>query len=136
MIEMFKIALDFATSRSDERLFRVGACAVRGSDQKIVKARNLPVMIDQDVMDSYTERYVYPHAHAESSLIKKITPKSVVFVARGRKLNNQMAMARPCQTCETLLGYAGVEKVYYTISELEYGVMFLKSKKDDRIYQF
>jgi deoxycytidylate deaminase len=59
-----------------------------------------------------------------------------VFVARGRKLNDQMAMARPCQTCETLLGYAGVEKVYYTISELEYGVMFLKSKKDDRIYQF
>jgi tRNA(Arg) A34 adenosine deaminase TadA len=136
MIEMFQMALEYATRRQDERLFLLGTVAIRGSDQKIVKSRNLPVMIDQDVMSGYNTRYPYPHKHSEANIIAKITPKTVIWNARGRKLDGRFAMARPCQTCETLLGYAGVEKVYYTISELEYGVMFLKSKKDDRIYQF
>lgn len=136
MIEMFKIALDFAASRKDERLFILGTVGLRGSDQKLVKSRNLPVMIDQKYMDSRVEHYPFPHKHSEANLCAKLTPKSVIWNARLRRLDNKMAMARPCKTCEKLLRYAGVEKAYYTISEVEYGVMFLSSKKDDRIYQF
>src|SRR5271166_5990022 len=136
IIDMFKLASDYAISREDERLFRVGAVAIRGSDQKVVRARNMPVMIDKKLMDGRTEHYPFPHKHAESSLIRKLTPGSIVFTARIRYIDGKLAMARPCKTCETLLSYAGVEYVYYTISTHEYGKMYPRSNRDDRIYQF
>lgn len=136
MIDMFKIALDFATSRVDERLFLVGALGLRGSDQKLVKARNLPVMIDKKIMDGHTEHYPFPRAHAEVNLARKLSHRSIIWVARARKLDGKMAMARPCKTCARVLKAKGVEKAFYTISQFEYGVMFFQSNKDDRIYQF
>jgi len=140
MINMFKMALEYASSRNDERLFLIGALGLR-HDQKLVKSRNLPVMVDQKIMNGYNERYPYPYKHAEECLLRKLgrsdgrnTP--IVWVARQLRLNGRMAMARPCKTCETLLSYAGVERVHYTISEMEWGTMFPRSGKDDRIYQF
>lgn len=66
---------------------------------------------------------VCPTAHAEARLARKLDVGSVVYVARVRRDNGKMAMAKPCRGCERYLRSKGIAKVIYTISENEYGVL-------------
>lgn len=65
-----------------------------------------------------------PATHAEARLSNKLTPGSVVYVARTLK-NGSIALAKPCIACQNSLRHRGVERVYYTIAAHEYGVMDL-----------
>lgn len=60
--------------------------------------------------------------HAESRLCRKLTPKSIVAVARVLA-DGSWAMARPCKNCETCLRRLGVKRVYYTIAPDEFGTL-------------
>lgn len=66
--------------------------------------------------------------HAELDAICKARTKcdisgSKIYVARVRKADGEVAMARPCPICETALAAYGIKRAYYTIARGEYGVM-------------
>lgn len=63
-------------------------------------------------------------AHAEARLCLKLTPYSEVYVLRLRRTGTR-ANSRPCDKCVECMLRKGVEKVYYTIAQNEYGVMRL-----------
>jgi hypothetical protein len=48
---------------------------------------------------------------------------SIVWVVRVSIQDGKMRLAKPCKRCENTLRLRGVEKIYYSISENEYGVM-------------
>lgn len=64
-----------------------------------------------------------PNAHAEARLARKLDFGSVVYVARVRRDDGRMVMAKPCAHCERTLRNRGVIRVEYSISENEFGVM-------------
>lgn len=64
-----------------------------------------------------------PSAHAEAKLCRKLDWGATVYVARIRRDDGSLAMAKPCENCERLLRNKGVKKVLFTINENEYGVM-------------
>jgi tRNA(Arg) A34 adenosine deaminase TadA len=64
-----------------------------------------------------------PSMHAEVRLLRKLDYGSVVYVARTLRENGKIAMAKPCPRCQAALKARGIKKVFYTVSENEYGVM-------------
>lgn len=65
-----------------------------------------------------------PKAHAEARLCRKLDYYGDVFVAR--KNLGGFALAKPCPNCEKALRLRRVRRVYYTISDNEYGVLDLR----------
>ena len=64
-----------------------------------------------------------PSAHAEARLARKLDAGSVVYVARVRRDNGKLAMAKPCAHCERILRNRGIRRVEYSINEHEFGVL-------------
>lgn len=62
--------------------------------------------------------------HAESRIARRLDVGAVVYVARMLR-RGEMAMARPCSACEKALRSRGVKRVYYTISDNEFGILDL-----------
>jgi hypothetical protein len=106
----FEIAGQVALSKIDERSFLLGAVGIR-ADGVLVKSSNASAEIPNRFL------------HAEKKLSAKLTPRSIVYVARIRLDNGQYGMAKPCWDCEKVLRSKGVSRVYYTISYNEYGVI-------------
>jgi len=102
----------FENNGSDNRSFFLGAVGQR-NDGVIMTARNI----------SATD--YAPKHHAEARLSRKLTPDSVVWVARVAKKDGSWAMARPCNGCQLRMRIVGVRKVFYTIGPNEWGVMLL-----------
>lgn len=63
-----------------------------------------------------------PSAHAERRALRKCDRGSVIFVVRMKK-DGSFALARPCARCRSAMRTKGIERVCYTISDTEYGVM-------------
>ena len=108
----FDLAGKLAVKNQSHKSFLLGAIGVR-KDGALVSAVN---SISQE-----PDR----RAHAEYRLSKRIDQGSIVYVARVRLLNGEFAMARPCHDCEKVLRSKRVRRVYYTISNCEYGVLDL-----------
>lgn len=66
------------------------------------------------------ERIMIRVAHAEQRLLRKLDKGSEVYVARLRS-DGSFGNAKPCKTCQRKLRIKGVSRVFYTISEHEYG---------------
>jgi tRNA(Arg) A34 adenosine deaminase TadA len=108
--DYFELAGKIAISKNDNRGFLLGGIAIR-NDGAMVSAVN---SISQE-----PDR----RAHAEYRLAQKIDTGSTIYVARVRLLNGEFAMAKPCHACEKILRSKRVRKIYYTISNNEYGVL-------------
>jgi tRNA(Arg) A34 adenosine deaminase TadA len=109
----FEAAVKIASLKDDQRVHRLGAIGLR-SDGVIVGAPNAPAP-DKT-----------PQAHAEARLCRKLDKGATVFVAR--KSNGSDAiyrLARPCASCQKIMKSKKVARVYYTISDSEFGVMDL-----------
>lgn len=104
----FKLAKSVA-SKNDRRRYRLGAVGIR-TDGTIVTSTNIPC--------PHPEKY----AHAEARLARKLDYGSEVFVVRILKCGT-LANARPCLSCQATLSRLGVKRIYYSISNSEYGVM-------------
>lgn len=65
-----------------------------------------------------------PKVHAEYRVLQKAGWGSTLFVSRVRS-NGLLALARPCGYCMAAIRAFGVTKVYYTISDDEYGCIQL-----------
>lgn len=107
----FREAKEIATKGSKIRQHRIGAIGIR-RDGVIVKSNNLP------------NRAPEPTAHAEHRLMKKMGYGGVVYVVRVLR-NGMLTMAKPCKTCEAVMRFSGISKVYYSITSTEYGVLEL-----------
>lgn len=92
--------------------FKFGCVAVRGSDGAMVASFN-----------GSPQEPEWQH-HAESRICRKLTPGSVVAVVRITAYG-KWTMARPCPSCQRCMKRVGVTKVYYSISEGEYGTLYL-----------
>jgi len=109
----FELAGKVANLKEDQRVHRLGAVGIR-SDGVIVAAPNAPA---PDVT---------PAVHAEARLSRKLDKGATVYVVR---VSNdpvfKYKLARPCPSCQNHLRKRRVERVYYSISDTEYGVMEL-----------
>lgn len=106
----FEMAGKLTSSKEDNRRYLIGAVAIR-KDGALVSAVNSCSQIPDR------------HVHAEYRLALKMDQGSTVYVARVRLLNGEFAMARPCFECRKILTGKRVKRVYYTISNNEYGVL-------------
>jgi tRNA(Arg) A34 adenosine deaminase TadA len=110
----FRLAKKIATKgdiTDVKRKYRLGAVGIR-TDGTIVTANNIPCR--------------YPHAraysHAEARLVRKLSHGSEMFVVRILR-NNSFSNACPCAKCQNAMRLRGVRRVYYSISDDEYGVI-------------
>ena len=94
------------------RSFFLGAVGQR-KDGVIVSSRNV----------SSTD--CAPNHHAEARVVRKLTPDSIIWVARVSRRDGQWALARPCTGCQIRMKMAGVKKAIYTIAPGEWGIMLL-----------
>ncbi|MDD5098587.1 MAG: hypothetical protein PHD31_02645 [Candidatus Pacebacteria bacterium] len=108
MNKYFKLAVNIALKRKNNRHYYLGAVGIR-NDGKIVMASNIPNQ----------ERNV--QCHAETRLSRKIDIGTVVYVARVNKSGNIILNAKPCAGCMKHLKSKGAIEVYYTISNFETG---------------
>lgn len=115
--KMLQLAAEAAIqgrNRSDDaRTFLLGAIGVR-NDGVFVSSRNIAA---PDCA---------PKHHAETRLVRKLTPGSTVWVARVARGTGGWAMARPCPGCERRLRGAGITRVVYTIGPHEWGVIDMR----------
>ena len=120
MWNFFAIAKKFSLSKKDNRDYIISAVGIR-SDGIIVHAVNGCACID----DIHTRDNSFPAGHAEHRLSKKLDKGSTVFVCRISKSTGEYKMAKPCPHCERRLKASKVKRVFYTISNNEYGVIEL-----------
>lgn len=114
----FQMAALTAIKREDERSFLLGAVGIR-YDGALVKSVNA------------SSFHPVRTGHAEARLCKKLDVGSIVYVVRVKLLDGSLATARPCKSCQKILRSTGVSKVYYSISEFEYGIMTFNNKAHD-----
>lgn len=96
----------------ERRGFLLGAVGLR-NDGVIVSSRNV------------ASSNKAPSHHAETRVVRKLTPGSTVWVARVSKQTGEWVLAKPCRGCENRMRAAGVERVIYTISADEWGTLEL-----------
>jgi deoxycytidylate deaminase len=109
----FELAAKAATKKKDTREHLLGAVGIR-SDGALVSACN----------GSVRGAGKFGPSHAEVRLSRKLDVGSTVFVCRVAGFGNWL-LSKPCPNCERTLRNRGIKRVYYTISNSEYGVMDL-----------
>jgi len=111
----FRLARQAALHGDDKgvrRQYRLGAVGLR-SDGTTVTSNNLPC------------QHPNKHSHAEARLTRKLDWGSEVYVVRITMGKALLANARPCPNCQQLMKLRGVKRVYYSISEREWGCIKL-----------
>lgn len=98
---LLNMAVEIA--RKADNRYRVGAIG-RRRDGALVFAKNTTCI----------ERF--PRAHAEARLIRKLgVDAEFVLVIRLNK-HGELAMAKPCSSCQLFLNRSNVKTIYYTNS--------------------
>jgi hypothetical protein len=110
MHKYLKIASHLSVRGSLVRRYRIGAVGVR-RDGTLVYSWNSAVETPT------------PEGHAEAKLCRKLDWGSTVYVARTRKEDGRLAMAKPCKDCERLMRRRGIRRVEYSINDNEFGVL-------------
>lgn len=108
--KMLAEAARVAIGAEDNRNFLLGAIGLR-PDGILVSSRNIAAP------------NTAPHHHAETRLIRKLTPGSTIWVARVSKGDGCWALAKPCPGCENRLRSVGIKKIVYTIGPGEWGII-------------
>lgn len=108
---MLEIAVKVANLAKNNRNYYVGAVAKRKDGVIVGSPNGWPIL--QSAWH-----------HAEARLARKIETTDVVYVARVKK-TGEVAMSRPCEGCQIILRSKKISKVIYTISDKEYGVLYL-----------
>jgi tRNA(Arg) A34 adenosine deaminase TadA len=109
----FRLAKTVATKGDSgvKRKYRLGAVGIR-NDGTIVTANN--VICRQPHARAYS--------HAEARLVRKLNRGSEIFVVRILS-DNSLGNACPCVKCQNAIRLRGVRRVYYSISDDEYGII-------------
>lgn len=107
----FQMAGRMALSKQDRRTYLLGAIGVR-NDGCMVSSMNGPSPVPTR------------EVHAEYKLCRKLDHDAVVYIARVRVGDGAFVNAKPCASCRKMLRSRRVKKVYYTISNTEYGIWY------------
>lgn len=107
-------------TKNEEKNFLLGCIALRKDGAYVYS-------INETVSQEKT-----PSAHAEFRALRKAGHGSILWVARILK-NGTWAMAKPCQSCATLIINKKVEKVYYTVSPGKYGIWLPRRTKGSKM---
>lgn len=102
--QLLQLALARAQARATTRHFLVGAVAIR-RDGAIVTARN------------DAAPHPAPSAHAEARLLRKTGRSPIIVLVVRVTRDGEMALARPCESCQRKLRAIGALNVYYTTKE-------------------
>jgi hypothetical protein len=128
MIEMLEMAAEVAISDDDDqRNFMLGGVGIRKDGARVL-ARNGAVYSSE--VDRY---FIIPQAHVEVRLLRKLGAEGTMYIARVSRKDGSMVMARPCEMCQVFLRSKHTSKVYYTISNSQYG-LFLPETGRDRVF--
>lgn len=118
IFDYFRFAISIALKAEDKyekRKAVVGAIGWR-RDGAIVHAFN-----------AGDQRHRSPQTHAEFRCCRKMEKYAPeIYVARITRNDGKMALAKPCSTCFAILKNRKIQRVYYTISDFEYGVIDFK----------
>lgn len=122
MLELIRMAAKIAlpTSDNDARDFWLGCIGIR-NDGAMIFSKN------GAVFSTDIENYHFiPEAHAECRAVKKMDSGGILYVARVRKKNKDLALAAPCMMCQIKIKARGISKVYFSINENQYGIWLVK----------
>lgn len=111
--DYFYIAAKTAVSKNDQRTFLHGAVGIR-HDGAMVRSMNGPSMLPMRM------------AHAEYRVARKMDVGGVIYVVRIGIGTGKFAISKPCHNCQHFMKSRGINKVYYSINEDEYGVVHLQ----------
>lgn len=109
--KLLKKAIQVAESGDRTKKHLLGAVAIR-KDGCVVSATNGKVITP------------VPRMHAEIRALNKAGFGSTLYVAKVLKTGD-IGIAKPCKNCMTKIKNKGVKRIYYTISNNEYGVIVL-----------
>ncbi|MFA6049732.1 MAG: hypothetical protein WC761_00775 [Candidatus Paceibacterota bacterium] len=132
MNKYLDMAMAYAKENDFERCLEYNLCAliVRGGSVVSVgyNKRGTNAFVEHYGDMAKGKRDWCLSTHAEMDAVLKARGKidlkgCKVFVARRRKLDGLCANARPCEICQHVLYNYGIRRVYYTISENEFGQM-------------
>ena len=96
-------------NRYDGRHYLLGCVAIR-NDGCMVRASNGPSPVPMRTM------------HAELRVSRKLDYGATVYVARILR-DGSFGMAMPCQACLKALRTKRVKKIYFTISDNDFGII-------------
>jgi tRNA(Arg) A34 adenosine deaminase TadA len=113
------------TDDQDQRNFLLGCVGVR-NDGCLVSGKNGA----SSLSTPWENYHAYPGAHAEGRVLRKMDGGGVLYVARVSRKDSKLTMSRPCGMCQTLIVSKRISKVYYSISQTQYGVWYPKTDKD------
>lgn len=115
----------FTSAEHEARLskssFRVGAVV---SDKRYIlgRGRNSGKSHTSIFKSRYANEHTLMHAEIDALIRTPNAYKMDIFVCRIKK-DGSRALARPCPLCLYALREKGVNRVFYTISNREYGVL-------------
>jgi tRNA(Arg) A34 adenosine deaminase TadA len=129
MLKLLQMAAGVAlpTTEKDARHFFLGAVGIR-NDGTMVASRNGASALSGDTATFQ----IQPNSHAEGRCLRKLGKYGVMYVARVSREDGSLKLSKPCQICQVRLKAAQVEKVYFTVSDNEYGLWL--PKKDQFTY--
>ena len=147
MKKYITIASQFCREHNhDMKVFKLTAVIVRGGNV-------ISVGYNKSSTNAFVEHYTdivrgsrdyCLSTHAEMDAILKCRDKTdlvgcKIYIARIRKDNDKLGLARPCEICQRALFNYGIKKAYYSIDSNSYGVMkivdpTILSKQNDNIY--
>lgn len=98
-------------AKGSKRNYRLAALGIREDGTEVYCPNGNP-------------QYPTLYSHAEKRLCRKLDKGASVYVVRVGA-NGNYRMARPCARCQYVMRKRKVKRVFYTISENEYGVIEL-----------
>jgi len=105
----------------DKRGFWLGCVGIRQDGTKICSQNG--AVCSSSIVENYQ---LIPESHAEGRALRKMDRGGVLYVARVKKQDRSLAMSMCCGMCATQIKSAGIKKVYYTISNNQYGIWWVK----------
>jgi len=105
----FAIAASFANKGFERRHFKISALGIRKDGAMVVSYNG-------------SAKIRTPEIHAEYKLSRKLDYDATVFVVRLLK-EGKYGLAMPCTSCLAVLKKKKVKKIYFTISDSDFGII-------------
>jgi hypothetical protein len=118
----FDLAIKIA-KYNDDRTYCLGSVGIR-TDGVLVCSRN------GNSFSTKTNKFSKDiRSHAEGRILRKLNIGSTIYIARIKKEDDSIAIAKPCKNCSCMIKAKKIDKVYYTIDSSTYGLWLPKTNK-------
>jgi tRNA(Arg) A34 adenosine deaminase TadA len=115
-----RLALRNQSKNSIRKRFLFGVVAIRADGVLVCAANGFNKIPNRD-------------AHAEVKVLRKCDIGAILFVVRISREDGSYKIARPCPRCMATILNRRVKRVYYSISNNEYGVIVDGDERSNRV---